>query len=227
MTVSKNSRMLNLLNWRMKITLKDGRVLTGQMLAFDRHMNLVVGDCEETRSIKNSGSHKKGKSSNAGTSTAAGTAKEEKRVLGLVILRGEHVVSIISIAPPTSGAGGPKRASGAQQMLMPFPPGMGRPAGRGMPVAAAGSAPMGLAGPVGGVGGPMPPAHMQRPPMGMMPPMGMSMPPPGFRPPGPGMSMPPGMQPPMGMSMPPGFRPPPQGMVPPGFRPPFRPPPSQ
>ncbi|KAF8885031.1 hypothetical protein BD779DRAFT_1535085 [Infundibulicybe gibba] len=46
---SKGGKMLSLINWRLKVTINDGRALTGQMLAFDRHMNLVLADCEEFR----------------------------------------------------------------------------------------------------------------------------------------------------------------------------------
>ncbi len=179
MTVSKNTRMLQILNYRLKVTLKDGRTFTGQLLAFDRHMNLVIADCEEYRKFKS----KKTKEE-----------IEEKRVLGLVILRGEHVVSLNVVAPPPAGEG-PRRMAGSQKMAVanagmgmmqfPMPGAVGRPMGRGMPpgmgASVASSAPVGLAGPVAGVG-----------PMGV--------PPPGFVPPGA-----PGMRPP--------FPPPPPGIL--------------
>lgn len=38
--------MMALINYRLKITLNDGRQLTGQMLAFDNHMNLVLAESE-------------------------------------------------------------------------------------------------------------------------------------------------------------------------------------
>ena len=83
--------MLGLINWRLKVTINDGRALTGQMLAFDRHMNLVLADCEEFRRIRPK--KKPGE-------TEAGPEQEMKRTLGLVILRGEAVVSLSVEGPP-------------------------------------------------------------------------------------------------------------------------------
>ena len=40
--------MMALINYRLRITLNDGRQMTGQMLAFDQHMNLVMADSEST-----------------------------------------------------------------------------------------------------------------------------------------------------------------------------------
>jgi small nuclear ribonucleoprotein B and B' len=85
--------MLSLINWRLKVTLSDGRALVGQMLAFDRHMNLVLADCEEFRRVK----PKKQTGDPAGEPTAP---QEIKRSLGLVILRGETVVSLSVEGPP-------------------------------------------------------------------------------------------------------------------------------
>lgn len=82
--------MLSLINWRLKVTINDGRALTGQMLAFDRHMNLVLAECEEFRRIR--------PKKKAGEEQAA--EQEIKRSLGLVILRGETVVSISVEGPP-------------------------------------------------------------------------------------------------------------------------------
>ena len=44
--------MLGLINWRLKVTVNDGRAFVGQMLAFDRHMNLVLAECEEFRRVR-------------------------------------------------------------------------------------------------------------------------------------------------------------------------------
>ena len=83
--------MLSLINWRLKITINDGRAFIGQMLAFDRHMNLVLADCEEFRRVRQK--KKPGE-------TEAGPEQEMKRSLGLVILRGETVVSLSVEGPP-------------------------------------------------------------------------------------------------------------------------------
>jgi small nuclear ribonucleoprotein (snRNP)-like protein len=85
--------MLGLINWRLKVTINDGRALTGQLLAFDRHMNLVIAECEEFRRVRPK--KKPGE-------TEAGPMQEMKRALGLVILRGETVVSISVEGPPPS-----------------------------------------------------------------------------------------------------------------------------
>ena len=83
--------MISLLNYRLKITIQDGRTFIGQMLAFDKHMNLVLSDTEEFRKIK-----PKGK---VGPNVPE---REEKRALGLIVLRGENIVSLSIEAPPPS-----------------------------------------------------------------------------------------------------------------------------
>lgn len=44
--------MTSLVNYRLRITINDGRQFVGQMLAFDKHMNLVIADTEEFRVLK-------------------------------------------------------------------------------------------------------------------------------------------------------------------------------
>ncbi|KAJ2766187.1 Small nuclear ribonucleoprotein-associated protein B [Coemansia nantahalensis] len=194
--------MMGLLNHRLRLTLTDTRTMTGQMLAFDKHMNLVLADCEEFRTVK------------AKSQGAKAKPQQIKRALGLVILRGESVISISVDGPPPAPAGGARAARGG----LATGPGIGRPAGRGMPLPPAGMPPPGLAGPVRGMGGPAPGVMQPRGGAAIAAgPISFARPPP--PPPMGGPYAPPhGLHPPPRMP-PPGARPPPP--PPPGFRPPF------
>eukprot|EP00218_Dolichomastix_sp_CCMP3274_P010492 CAMPEP_0170143072 /NCGR_PEP_ID=MMETSP0033_2-20121228/9411_1 /TAXON_ID=195969 /ORGANISM="Dolichomastix tenuilepis, Strain CCMP3274" /LENGTH=210 /DNA_ID=CAMNT_0010379495 /DNA_START=41 /DNA_END=673 /DNA_ORIENTATION=- len=207
---TRTSKMMGYINHRMRVTMLDGREIVGKFMAFDRFMNLVMGEAEEYRKLP----PKKGMDE---------ADREVRRVLGFVLIRGEEVVCLTIEGPPPQER--PK-------VVAPKGPGAGHPAGRGIPAPMPGQAPAGLAGPVRGVGGPAPgsmqplgsvaAAPVARPPgMPLMPP---GMPPPGMPPPGmPPMGLPPNMMRPPGM--PPPNMPPPNfpGMPPPGMPPP-RPP---
>ncbi|KAK5942929.1 Small nuclear ribonucleoprotein-associated protein B [Knufia obscura] len=196
---NKQGKMANLINYRMRVTLNDGRQMTGQMLAFDKHMNLVLADTEEFRKVRDKG--KSGAPPAPGSAAATMVEKDEKRTLGLLILRGTNIVSCSVEGPPPSdpsarlGTSAPGGAPAALQAGQ----GISRPAGRGLPV--------GLGGPVAGLGGP-PPGGFGFPPAGA--------PPPGFgrgAPPGGPPAGFPGQAPPFGQP-PPGFG---RGAPPPGF----------
>eukprot|EP00587_Corethron_hystrix_P013565 CAMPEP_0113301892 /NCGR_PEP_ID=MMETSP0010_2-20120614/2926_1 /TAXON_ID=216773 ORGANISM="Corethron hystrix, Strain 308" /NCGR_SAMPLE_ID=MMETSP0010_2 /ASSEMBLY_ACC=CAM_ASM_000155 /LENGTH=151 /DNA_ID=CAMNT_0000155579 /DNA_START=199 /DNA_END=651 /DNA_ORIENTATION=- /assembly_acc=CAM_ASM_000155 len=136
MTTPKGSKLLKYVEHRIRVTLNDGRTLLGTFLAFDRHLNLVLSDTVEYRSVRSS-------------MQSIVEDREERRTLGLIILRGENVVSVTVEGPPPGSAGGRVAASG---------PGMARGIGRGAgapPVVPVGrGAPVGLgSGPVHGVGG--------------------------------------------------------------------------
>lgn len=150
----------------MRATMDDGRQLAGQMLAFDKvrfnfetasdisnllqHMNLVLADTEEFRRVK-----QKKKAAAPGATSSEEIEVEDKRTLGLTIVRGTHVISLTVDGPPPadpssrlgqSAPGGGPASGGA---ALASGPGTSRPAGRGMPI--------GLTGPAFGVGGPMAP----------------------------------------------------------------------
>lgn len=108
---------MSLINYRLRITLNDSRQIVGQLLAFDAHMNLVLADSQEYRKVKSrkakaraaaaSKSAKSGVQDEdeddddaAAASGAPDAVLEQKRTLGLLILRGENIVSMAIEAPP-------------------------------------------------------------------------------------------------------------------------------
>lgn len=85
----RTSKIGQLLNSRVKVTLQDGRVFIGQLLAHDKHLNFVLADCEEFRLLKR----------------GIKTGNSERRMLGMIVLRGEEIVSVSQEtgAPPRGG----------------------------------------------------------------------------------------------------------------------------
>ena len=53
-TLNKSSKLLSFVGSRIRVTIQDSRVLVGTFMAFDKHMNLVLGDTEEYRRVKKS-----------------------------------------------------------------------------------------------------------------------------------------------------------------------------
>ena len=142
---AKNARILALTNSRLAITLDDARVLTGTFLAFDPHMNLVLSDTEETRTLS---------SPPAAAASSKAAPVRQKRTLGLIVLRGEVIVSI-------SVERGPQNEKQDREKIHKIQSGNGtaKPTVRAVPL-------------------PTAPAPMPPLPMGMMPPPAMMPPPP-------------------------------------------------
>eukprot|EP00762_Andalucia_godoyi_P002734 ANDGO_04476.mRNA.1 Small nuclear ribonucleoprotein-associated protein B len=190
--MSKASKVYSYLNHRIRVTIQDNRTLVGTFLAFDRHMNMVLSDVEEHRRV---------------ISRTDGAEQLLKRALGMMILRGESIVSMTIEGPApvhesrlrVGQSAGLQENKGAVKVI-----GVGRgnpvaiaapiQAGRGMPVAIAplpvpaavptmGTLPAGL--PAG-----LPPGL---PPMGLLPGLPVGLPP----------GLPPGLPVGMGRGAPP------------------------
>ncbi|GFE53216.1 small nuclear protein [Babesia ovis] len=156
----KNTRMQQWLQYRVRVAIKDGRKFVGTFIAFDKHMNLVLADCEEFRLTKGKGPDKQ--------------PVELKRTLGFIMLRGENIVSFTAEAPPAAPMlpytmGGPGKATPAGRGI---PIGMARPGQPGMPHLPPGSMP--LQAPMRGLVGAAPlQMAPQQAPVGTMPPRPM------------------------------------------------------
>ena len=76
---TRQSKFLMWINYRIRVTLSENRVLIGTFLAFDKHMNIVLSDTEEHCLVKSK--NKK-------------FDREKRRTLGLVLIRGDSVIAI-------------------------------------------------------------------------------------------------------------------------------------
>lgn len=113
--MSRTGKLLQYINYRMRVTVTDGRQIVGRFMAFDKHMNVVLGDAEEFRQLP----PKKG---------VPEADREVRRTLGMIILRGDEVVGMVVEGPPPKDEARMVKAAG-----LAGGPGMGRAAGRGMP----------------------------------------------------------------------------------------------
>ncbi|ADM11983.1 U6 snRNA-associated Sm-like protein [Encephalitozoon intestinalis ATCC 50506] len=71
-------------NYRVKVKMKDGRWMEGTMLSVDEDVNVVLDDSEEFRN-------------------ARGSKEPRRRVLGLVMARGDFVMDIEILSKPEKG----------------------------------------------------------------------------------------------------------------------------
>lgn len=92
-------------------------------------MNLVLADTEEFRRVK----RRQNKSSAPGASGNQTVETEEKRTLGLTIVRGAHIISLSVESPPPADPSARlgKSAPGGIPSSLSAGPGVAKPAGRG------------------------------------------------------------------------------------------------
>lgn len=93
-------------------------------------MNLVLADTEEFRRVK-----RKANKPSAPGSSAQLIETEEKRTLGLTIVRGAHIISLSVESPPPADPSARlgKSAPGGIPSTLAAGPGVAKPAGRGAP----------------------------------------------------------------------------------------------
>jgi small nuclear ribonucleoprotein B and B' len=98
-------------------------------------MNLVLADTEEFRRVKRKPA-KTATAPGASSSSAPLVETEEKRTLGLTIVRGAHIISLSVESPPPADPSARlgTSAPGGAAATLAAGPGISRPAGRGLPV---------------------------------------------------------------------------------------------
>lgn len=92
--MSSKTNMIHNINRTLQVVVDDRREVTGRLLIYDQHMNVVLADAVETRPETR-------KMKEEGISPV--------RTLGLILLRGEHVVSVTVLKGQDAG-GDEKRA---------------------------------------------------------------------------------------------------------------------
>lgn len=95
--IPKNTRLETLLNFKVRVTTSNTSTFVGTLISYDKFMNLVLTECEEFRMQKKSKKYLA--DANEGEIDVS-KIKEQKRLLGLVILRGENIISVVAEAAP-------------------------------------------------------------------------------------------------------------------------------
>mmetsp|Transcript_42154 Transcript_42154/g.67280 ORF Transcript_42154/g.67280 Transcript_42154/m.67280 type:complete len:201 (-) Transcript_42154:130-732(-) len=123
-TAQTRRRLAAFANWRVSVTLKDARVLVGTLMAVDKHVNLVLHNCEEYRRYK---------------VRSKPDGKELKRLLGFVVVRGEEIVyvnpeelgkdELVEPAKPRKVKASAAKAAPATGATMPGLPGLPKAGG--------------------------------------------------------------------------------------------------
>ena len=82
---SKSNKITKYLNYTIEVQTTSGKTFEGKFLAFDKHMNIILSECVENRTIVNK------------------KTKEERKIqrsIGLIILRGDCVLGYTPLLPP-------------------------------------------------------------------------------------------------------------------------------
>lgn len=101
--VPKNTRLETLLSYKVRVTTSNNSSFIGTLLSYDKFMNLVLTECEEFRLQSKSKKYLKdlkNKGVENDNEIDESKIKEQKRLLGLVILRGENIISIVAESAP-------------------------------------------------------------------------------------------------------------------------------
>ena len=84
--MSQKSKFWQWIDCRVRVTIQDQRVLVGTFIGFDKHLNAVLADTEEYRRIK--------------PKNPGDPEREIKRPFGLLLIRGDNIVSISAEKAP-------------------------------------------------------------------------------------------------------------------------------
>ena len=84
--MSQKSKFWQWIDHRVRVTINDQRMLVGTMIGFDKHLNVVLADTEEYRRLK--------------PKVPGGAETEIKRPLGLLLVRGDTIVSVSAEKAP-------------------------------------------------------------------------------------------------------------------------------
>lgn len=163
--MSQKSKLMQWIDYRVRVTTQEGRMFVGTFLAFDKHLNVVLSDTEEYRKIR-------AKKRNPGDPVE----REEKRILGMIILRGVNIVSFTAEEPPIvydrkadKAAAGPGKAQAISRQGAPVSQGAGGPGLSAVPKGLGQPAPQAMIPQQSRAPTMLPPAPMARPP-GVPPP---------------------------------------------------------
>ena len=84
--MSQKSKFWQWIDHRVRVTIQDQRKLVGTYIGIDKHLNCVLADTEEYRRLK--------------PKKQGDPEREIKRPLGLLMLRGDNIVSISAEKAP-------------------------------------------------------------------------------------------------------------------------------